>query len=373
ARVAAEVGSDNNSSDYPSRLLLGGDYALTESSNVFAQQEFSFGNSQDVQMTRVGVKTSPWKNANAYSSVSNEHSEYGPRTYSSMGLTQGFDLNERWRLDFGFERSHTISDGTTTPFNVNVPSASGSANDDFTALSLGAAYRTTLWSMTSRADFREGDLEDKLALLLGIYHEPKPGFGLAASLKHFDTNRSNGTQTTQTSVEFSLASRPVTSQWILLDKIRFAHEEDTGIGTDIDTTKVVNNFNANYLYNRRNQVAFNHGIKYVKDQFDIGSYSGTTQLFGTEYRHDINNHWDVATQASMLLSDVGDSRRYSYGVSVGHSFAKNVWLSIGFNFAGFNDDDFSAANYTSQGLYVKFRFAFDQATVREGLAWWENR
>lgn len=371
AHVAAEVGTSDNS-DYPDRLQLGADYALTQSSQLFAQQEFTFGESQDTQMTRAGIKASPWHNANAYSTVENQHTEYGPRTFANMGLTQGVDLTEHWRLDFGLERSQTLRAGTTTPLNVNVPPASGSASDDFTALSFGVAYKNTLWSMTSRADFRRGDLEDKRTLLLGVYHEPQPGFALASSLKHFDTDRANGTRDTRTSLEFSLASRPVTSQWMVLDKIRFSHEKQTASGT-VTSGKFINNLNANYLYDRRNQIALNHGIKVVKDEFDNGSYSGTTQLFGTEYRHDINAHWDISAQASLLLTDISYSERYSYGVSAGHSFTNNVWLSVGFNFAGFRDDDFSAAKYTSKGLYVKFRFAFDQATLRQGLAWWEQR
>ena len=370
--VSGEVGVENENIDYPNRLVLGADYGLTESTLLFAQQEFSFGDNQDAQMTRAGIRTAPWRNANIYSSVENQSSEYGPRVFANMGLTQGFDLTQNWRLDFGLERSETIRNPDAPPFNVNVPSASGAPNNDFTAVSVGAAYKDALWSMTSRIDMRVGDQEDKLALLFGIYHEPKPGFGLASALKHFDADRANGTRNTQTSLEFSLASRPISSQWIVLDKIRFMHEEELGVGNDVTTVKLINNINANYMYNRRNQVALNHGIKYVKDNFDSGSYSGVTQLFGTEYRHDFNRKWDAGAQASILFSDVGDSERYSYGVSVGHSFAKNVWLSAGFNFAGFTDQDFSGAKYTAEGFYVKFRFAFDHHTARKAMAWWEK-
>ncbi|WP_455366069.1 OmpA family protein [Kaarinaea lacus] len=370
--VSGEVGVENENIDYPNRLVLGADYGLTESTLLFAQQEFSFGDNQDTIMTRAGVKTAPWRNANIYSSVENQSNEYGPRTFANMGLIQGFELTKNWRLDFGLERSETIRNPDAAPFNVNVPPASGSPDNDFTAVSVGAAYKDALWSMTSRADLRVGDLEDKLALLFGIYHEPKPGFGLASSLKHFDTDRANGTRNTQTSLEFSLAHRPISSQWIVLDRIRFMHEEELGTSNDVTTVKFINNINANYLYNRSNQITFNHGIKYVKDDFDSGSYSGITQMFGTEYRHDFTRKWDAGVQASILLSDVGDSERYSYGVSVGHSFAKNIWLSAGFNFAGFTDQDFSGAKYTAKGVYVKFRFAFDHYTARKAMAWWEK-
>ena len=364
--------TDDNA-DYANRLVLGDDYFITDKTQLFAQQEFSFSDVQDSQMTRAGVKTSPWRNASAYSSVENQTSEYGPRIFANMGLTQGIDLNQNWRLDFGLERTQTVRDSSVPPFNVNVPPSSGTYNNnDFTAASVGASYKDALWSMTSRADIRVGNLEDKLALLFGVYHEPVSGFGLATALKYFDTDRSNNTRNTQGSVEFSLARRPITSQWIILDKVRFIHEKEVTTSDSITTIKLINNLNTNYLHDRNNQLSLNHGIKYVQDDFESGSYSGITQIFGSEYRHDFNRKWDAGVQASVLISDVGDSERFSYGASIGHSFAKNIWLSVGFNLAGFTDRDFSAAKYTAEGVYVKFRFAFDHYTTRKAMAWWEK-
>jgi len=370
-KATAEVGVDNESVDYPDRLLMGADYLLTQSTQLFAQQEFSFGETQDTQMTRIGLKSSPWKDATLHTNIENQASENQERLFSNMGLTQGVQLDKHWRLDFGIERSQTISSSSTTPINTNVPFSSGS-RDDFTAMSAGATYKNEKWSMTGRAETRSGNLEDKLGLLFGIYHEPEPGFGLASKLQYFDTNRSNGTSNQIATLEFSLARRPVASQWIVLDKIRFQHEENFGVDV-IKTAKLINNLNINYLHDRRNQLAINHGIKYVRDELSGNSYSGITQILGSEYRHDINSFWDVGVQAALLHSDVGDNRKYSFGASIGHSFARNVWLSLGFNFDGFTDSDFSGAKYTAEGVYVKFRFAFDHYTSRKVMAWWENR
>ncbi|WP_455376190.1 OmpA family protein [Kaarinaea lacus] len=370
--AAAEIGVDNDSADYPDRLLLGADYLLTQNTQLFAQQELSFGENQDTQMTRAGLKSAPWKNAKLHTSVENQSTENRERTFSNMGLTQGVEINKNWRMDFGVERAQTISESNTVPLNVNVPPSSGSISDDFTALSAGATYKNEKWSMTGRAETRFGDLEDKLGLLLGVYHEPEPGFGLASKLQFFDTDRSNGSSQQQTTFEFSIARRPIASQWILLDKIRFQHDKTSG--TDqVTTAKLINNLSVNYLHDRSNQVSVNHGIKYVKDKLSGNTYSGITQILGAEYRHDFNAVWDVGVQASVLHSEVGSNQKYSFGASVGHSFARNVWLSVGFNFDGFTDSDFSGAKYTAEGVYVKFRFAFDHYTSRKVMAWWENR
>jgi hypothetical protein len=44
--------------------------------------------------------------------------------------------------------------------------------------------------------------------------------------------------------------------------------------------------------------------------------------------------------------------------------ARNVWMSLGYNFDGFSDDDFSASEYTAEGVFLKYRLKFDQYSAR---------
>ena len=50
------------------------------------------------------------------------------------------------------------------------------------------------------------------------------------------------------------------------------------------------------------------------------------------------------------------------------SVARNVWVSVGYNFTGFDDDDFGASRYTAQGPYVKLRIKADQDTFKDVLS-----
>ncbi|WP_455217543.1 OmpA family protein [Kaarinaea lacus] len=363
---------DNQNSDYPKRFIAGADYQLTSSTSLFAAQEVTLGENQDSSTTRAGLKATPWKNAAMHTSIEEQQSESGERVFSSMGLTQGIQIDQHLKVDLGIERVVTLRDPGDTPFNVNVPPASGTVSDDFTAVSAGATYRKESWSLTSRAEARYGEQQDKRGLLVGLYRQQAPGFGLSSTLQHFDTDSKAGIDTAQTNLEFSLAYRPVSSQWIILNRARFANESTRSTGSHTRTRKLVNSINANYLYDRRNQVSLMHGIKYVIDHFDGDEYTGLTNLLGIEYRHDIDHRWDVGAQASMLATDVGDNRKYSYGISIGHNLMKNLWISAGLNIDGFRDNDFSNANYTAAGAYLKFRFAFDHLTTREAMAWWEK-
>ena len=46
---------------------------------------------------------------------------------------------------------------------------------------------------------------------------------------------------------------------------------------------------------------------------------------------------------------------------------ENVWVSLGYNVSGFEDEDFEAAKYRSEGPYIKLRAKFDQNTAKNVL------
>jgi len=368
-----EVATDQAaSSDHPNRLILGGEYALTSTTKILAAHEMTWGENQDSQSSRIGFKATPWQETALHSNLEEQSSEAGVRTFASTGLTQGWKLSEALRLDFGLERSQTLRHPGDTPVNVKAPPASGAITDDFTAVSTGATYKEKLWSMTGRAEYRNGEKEDKEDLLWGFYREETPGFGLASLFHYFASDQVSGCRNSKTELEFSAARRPLESPWIVLDKLKFSEQQDVSPTLSSRSRKVVNNLNANYLYDRQNQVSLNHGVKYVIDNFDGAEYAGITQFLAVEYRHDLNKEWDLGVQSAAHLSQVGNNALYSGGVSVGHSLAKNIWLSVGYNASGFRDDDFSGANYTAQGVYLKCRAKFDQNTARQLLAWWEK-
>ncbi len=51
------LAGNNANADFPTRLDLGADYQLTRAVTLFADQEFTWGDKEDTQGTRVGLKT----------------------------------------------------------------------------------------------------------------------------------------------------------------------------------------------------------------------------------------------------------------------------------------------------------------------------
>ena len=171
------VGGYNANGDYPTRTTLGADYKLNQTATLFADQEWTHGSNQDSTTSRVGLRASPWTGGQISSTMEQQVTENGVRLFSTTGLKQGWQLDKKWSLDAGLDRSTTFRHPGNTPFNVNVPPASGST-EDFTAVSLGAGYKEEKWSWTGRVERRISDSEEKIGLLMGANGEPRPGIGL---------------------------------------------------------------------------------------------------------------------------------------------------------------------------------------------------
>jgi len=384
----------SNNADYPTRTTLGADYKLTEKVSVFAEQEFTEGGSNHTNMTRAGLKSTPWSGGTVNSSMERDLNESQDRMFALFGLKQTWKIDEHWTVDAGLDRSQTIRNSYL--FNVNVPPASGTAtpSEDFTAVSLGAGYKQTSWSWDGRAEVRRATSEDKWGVLSSLMGEPRQGWGWSARLQLFDTQAS-AQDTLHGDLRFGLVYRPLETRWIILDRLDFlvdkteggsatvvstsdiASGSSTTTGTVTSTTlnsnsndrRIVNNLNANFKPNGRTQFSFQYGAKYVLETVDYSQYSGYTDLMGIEGRYDFTPKWDVGARGSLLHSWNTGQLQSSAGLSIGYNLVENAWLSVGYNFTGFTDKDFSTANYTAQGPYVRFRFKFDQNSVKDAVKW----
>lgn len=366
-RGSAELalGGSNESVDFPSRTVLGLDYHMSDKVTLFTEYEFADGSEQDSHMMRVGAKASPWDRAQFQSSVNSQLTENGVRLFSTTGLTQGWQINERWALDMGLDHTDTLRDPGGEPFNVNVPLASGSLTGDFTSMFVGALYRSDLWTSTSRMEYRTSSIEKRLGLFTGFHREAVAGKGFSASMQYFDSDQSTGLDAVNAETRLSWAYRPVQSEWILLDRLDLVYESKQDALTDVTSWRVVNNFNANWKPNRKSQIGIQYGAKFVRSNILGTSYTGYTDLIGLDYRRDLNRTWDIGLHGSTLHSWKTDVIDYSWGADVGFSFATNMWLSLGYNFDGFEDDDFSLSRYTAHGPYIRFRIKTDQDSFRK--------
>ncbi len=366
------IGGYNNSSDYPTRTTLGADYKLSSTATLFADQEWTHGSNQDSTTSRVGVKAAPWTGGQISSTMEQQVTENGVRLFSTTGLKQGWQLNKNWTMDAGLDRATTFRHPGDTPLNTNVTPASGST-EDYTAVSLGAGYRQEKWSWTGRVEHRVSDSEEKVSLLMGANGEPSPGVGLAAGLLVFDSHASTGLDKHSSDLRFGLAYRPRETRWIVLDRLDYLVDEQKGGGSDYNSQRFVNNIVANFATGKRVQISLQYGAKYVLESIDSTDYRGYTDLTGVELRYDLTKRWDIGFRVSALHSWSIDQVDYGTSLSTGFNLGKNFWISVGYNIKGFKDRDFSRADFTCEGPFIKFRIKFDQMSARDAIKWFSGQ
>ena len=367
------VGGEDRYGEFPDRVLVGTDYRVTDAVSVFADQEFTWGDAQNTQDTRVGLQANPWSGGTVTSSVQQSARESGPRTFANLGLHQRWSLTPAWGLDFSVDRSHTLRNPGNTPFDSAAVPPSGAATEDFTALSLGSAYHEGPLSSTGRLEARFGDTENRYGVLLGALRDRGENTSYASRVNFFLSDPQTGADQIELETTLSFAHRPLDSRWITLNRLDIDFLRSAGFDAAFETIRVVNHLKLNQKWDHRTQVAWQYSAKYVLDTIDGDRYGSFGNMFGVEARRDLNPNWDVALLGRALQSGEMGTFDLSYGVSVGRRLYDNLWVSLGYNFAGFYDEEFSASEYTTRGPFVRVRAKFDQTTVRSLLQRFTDR
>ncbi len=297
--------------------------------------------------------------------MNREFGEYGPRVFANVGLTQTFKVGEAWAMDVGVDRSDTVTGADAERFNPNVPLVIGAIGDDFLATFVGAQYRADLWTITSRVERRDSDLAERRSFTSGFYREPIEGRALSVTTRWLDndaTRRRRPHRRRASLVRLSAARQPLhraRAARSLAGRARRARS------ASFETTRFVNNVNLHWQVDRRFEFGTQIGARYAKSTIDGARYSGWSTLLGFDVRRDLTPVLDLGGHARGSTPRPAARRERSAGFDVGISAARNVWISIGYNFEGFRDDHFDASRYTAQGPYVRFRIKVDQDSFKD--------
>jgi hypothetical protein len=364
ANGSFELSDPAQNADYPGSIVLGANYRISEGVELFAEYEDATGDLLDASMTRIGIRATPWARSQVNSSFTNQDTESGPRLFSNLGLIQGFQLSENWMLDVGLDQTKTMTDPALRQFDDERELASGSFNEDFTSVFVGATYTAELWSANSRVEFRDSDTEERKSLLSGWYREPSMGHGLSAGLTVFTTTNISGTESTAADLKFGWAWRKAESSWSFLNRTDLIIEDTVLLITKEESRRFVNNFNANRRISARTQLSLQYAFKFVRTAFDDQEFSGYTDLVGLDFRRGFKNKWDWGAHTSVYHSYKSEVIDYGFGLDVGYNILDNMWLALGYNLAGFHDSDFSAARYTAEGPYLQILIKADQHTLK---------
>jgi len=105
-----------------------------------------------------------------------------------------------------------------------------------------------------------------------------------------------------------------------------------------------------------------YAAKYV-DVKDVGT--SFTDLIRGRLLYDVTDTIDFGFHAGIIRQRGSDTYTLAWGPEVGVMLFENFWVSLGYNFNGFYDDDFDGAEYWAKGPYLKFRLKFDERSLKK--------
>ncbi len=386
----------SESIDFPARHKIGARFAVTEGITAVSSYEIAKGDSINARTARIGVDVKPWTGARIAASANQQTTdEYGPRTYAAYGFAQSIPLSQKLSVDFTLDGNKTIGAvDRSRVLNPNQPIASGGfvgsggvISEDFTAVTVGATYRTDRWAVGGRAEARASESGDRYGVNVSALRQIGEGRAFGGSFSWFKASQKAGPRTDTKTAALSWAHRPDDSRFSFLNKLELRSDSVTGavlgqagpiggapltISGDASSKRIINSLSANWspvqkredgTYLGRSEVSVFWGTRYVFDKFGADDLKGWSNVVGADIRFDLSETFDIGAAGTIRQGNAGRLYSYAGGPSIGIAPFKNGYVSVGYNVVGFEDRDFEASRYTRSGPYVTLRLKFDQTSL----------
>ena len=308
----------------------------------------------DLWTTSLGAdyKYGLWKDTELKLSSGYSYSDDNHKQYNAMGITRKIVLNDKWKIDAGYEKGLTFS-------------SQDKSDGNYDAINLGAGYTGELYSSDMKAGYKHDDSNDKVNLGAGVYIKKSDATGLAFAVGYHNDWSSDDSQTRKIEGKLAFVYRPEMTDWIVLDRMDVTDDKTIGSTDSIRTQKFINNLHLNWQPIDKWTLGLQYGLKHVIDHIDDTEYSSWTDLVGIDAKYDVGVSWSLGLQGSVLHSYTGNNMEYGWGAFIDTTPIKNTVFTIGYNIKGFSDSDFSMQNYHYQGPYIQFKMKFDQNTVKD--------
>ncbi|AWW74471.1 hypothetical protein CD351_08540 [Erythrobacter sp. KY5] len=396
--------NDAESADLPARHRLSARYALTQNVRLIGTYEIADGAEFNARQLRGGLEVTPWQGGQIVTSVGQESiNELGNRTFAAFGLAQTWQVSSEFSLDATVDGNRTLNGAPSANDLVNPqqPLATGgqlTGNlqfEDFTALTLGGAWRKGRWSVTGRGEYRDGELAERMGATLGAIRQLGEGsiVGSGATWTRAEDEFGATTQIVDAAIAF--AHRPDASEFAMLGKLEFRSDDITGgiagqasglggagagrtaliVDGDATSRRLVASWSTNWSprgfdlnefgieeETRRDEYTLFVGGRYNFDEFEGTEFSGTTILVGADARIGLGERFEIGASATVRTNLDDDVTSFAYGPTVGFVPVEGMLLTVGYNVEGFRDGDFSAARNTDKGVFAAVRFKFDTDT-----------
>lgn len=405
----ASIGLSNTELiDLPARYRFGARYGVTSNVALVGVYEIADGANIDARTLRAGIEATPWNGGKLVTTLGQQDiGELGSRSYAAFGLAQTLQVSPTLVLDASLDGSRTLAGSAAEAnlaadiVNTAQPVASGgqlgqdgTLFEDFTAVSIGAAWRKDRWSATARGEYRDGEFADRTGFTAGAIRQLGEGSVAGSGFTWTRAEGDNGATTEIFDGALAVAHRPAASDIAFLGKLEYRSDAVTNavagdfgptgrtaltVTGDARSRRAIASLSTNWSprgtdtveladgsdiesHVRRDELSLFLGARYNFDSFDGFVLKGFTALAGLDARIGIGERIEVGGAATIRANLNDDTTSFAFGPQIGIVPADAVLVTLGYNISGFRDPDFSAARNTDRGLYAAVRMKFDADT-----------
>lgn len=385
-----------DSVDQPARHRLDARFALTPGVKLVGSYEIADGDAIKARTMRGGLELAPWSGARLTSGLGRQDiGEQGKRSFAAFGLAQTVQVSSSLSLDASVDGNRTLGRAPRAADLVNPlqPAANGgpigqdgTLFEDFAAVSLGAAWRHDRWSLTGRAEYRDGEQADRKGLMLGAIRQLGEGRVAGGGLSWTRAKAPGGASSEVMDASLGIAHRPAGSAFAFLgkleyrsDAVRNAVRGETGpagrsallVDGDARSRRLIASFSGNLSpsgrddsgeMTRRDEFGLFLAARYTFDRFEGFDLKGFTVLAGLDARIGLGDRFEIGAVATVRTTPGEGMTSFAIGPQLGFTPAKDVLLTVGYNVTGFRDRDFAAARSTDKGAFASIRAKFDADT-----------
>ncbi|MGE6796221.1 SdrD B-like domain-containing protein [Psychrobacter okhotskensis] len=351
--VFAEYEQDIDNSER-NATSIGGETPLGSLGRLYARHDLinslsgSYGldDSDERQRTVVGFDATYMKDGKVYSEYRMRDAISAREAEAAIGLKNKWYVQEGLTLSTLFER---------------VESLEGDEDSTATAAGVGVEYLAKEnYKASGRLEKRWGDTSDTLLGSAGIAYRYTDDITLLAKDIYSQVDYDDGHRTINR-FQLGAAYRDYDSNQLdMLAKLEYRLDDNATGNDPYQKDAIVWSWSGNYHPTRPLTLSGRYAGKYTEYDADNIVSDNTAHAVYARGLYDISERWDIGLQAGTYWNKQADDLAYLVGAEVGYSPMTNLWLSLGYNFMGFEDEDIAYDDSTQEGAYFRLRFKFDE-------------
>jgi large repetitive protein len=337
---------------------IGGEYKLPNSGRLYGRHEFissltgpyGLNTVQRQNSSVIGISTDYMKDGNVFSEYRIRDAISGGDAEAALGLRNLWTLSDGLKLQTGFERVHSFS---------------GTGTGESAALTFGLEYTASpLWKGSTRLELRDGTSSDSLLSTVAIASKINREWTFLGR-NTYSLIKNQGTQSgknEQERFQVGVAYRDTeTDVWNGLARVEHRSENDT-TQPEVQLKRTVELFSLHANWQPRRPFTFSgrYAAKWVSEDSNGIKAKNNAHLLSARAIWEIAPRWDISVTGSTVIGRGAQAKTYAVGMELGFMVMENLWLSGGYNFYGYRDEDFANGEYTNKGTYLRLRYKFDE-------------